>query len=314
MKRRICKQNQQTPSIKSFMWRKATKNKMRKRRKRVRKTQKKKTLERKQRAAVKTFQQLSTAQNAFTGLSGTGFSSSSFSFDTKIIPFGSTPKFGSFSTGSAFTSASSTGSMGGTGCLFGTKLNTDDLAPRASFGNTDNSYAPLQLFGTPATDNISRSGSGFGALPEVPVETGEEKEKPVFTADATLFQYINGGWKERGKGELRLNIPTADTGRARLVMRARGNYRLILNANIYPDMKLTGMEKRGFTFACFNNAGEAIEGLATFALKFKDSSIADDFQAATEAHKGRSLTESKTRENLSMTGEPPLKLNEARES
>ncbi|GLJ06039.1 hypothetical protein SUGI_0030680 [Cryptomeria japonica] len=269
---------------------------------------KRKTFERKQPAAVKTFQQLSTAQNAFTGISGTGFSCSSFSFDTKIMPFGSTPKFGSFSTGSAFGSASSTVSVGGTGS-FGTKLSSDDLGPSAASGDTCNSSGPLQLFGTAAADTIPRIGSGMGTTQEVSIETGEEKENSVFTADAALFQYINGGWKERGKGELRLNIPTADVGRARLVMRARGNYRLILNANMYPDTKLTGMEKRGFTFACFNSAGEAKEGLGTFALKFKDSFIAEDFQAAIEAHKDRLLTELKTLENSSESVECPQMLN-----
>jgi len=249
-----------------------------------------KSLERKQPAFVKTFQQLSNAQNAFTGIAGTGFSFSSFSFDTKITPYGSTPKFGSFnySSASAFGGLSSTGSLAGTGSLFGTKLVSDDSAPTDLSGTTSDSAAPLHLFGEPATEKVSTAGSGFGTLQEVSVETGEEKEKAVFTVDAALFQYINGGWKERGKGELRLNIPTVDTGRARLVMRARGNYRLILNTNLYPDMKLTGMEQRGFSFACINSAGDGKDSLATFALKFKESLVAEDFRAAIEAYKDRS--------------------------
>lgn len=262
-----------------------------------------KSLERKQPAFVKTFQQLSNAQNAFTGVGGTGFSFSSFSFDTKITPFGSTPKFGSFnfSSASAFGAPSSTGSLAGIGSLFGTKLVSDDSAPTDSSGTASDLAAPYQLFGESATDKVSTAGSGFGTLQEVSVETGEEKEKSVFTVDAALFQYTNGLWKERGKGELRLNIPTVDTGRARLVMRARGNYRLILNTNLYPDMKLTGMEQRGFSFTCINSAGDGKDGLATFALKFKDSLIAEDFQATIEAHKDRSPLESRVPENSSKT-------------
>eukprot|EP01018_Ginkgo_biloba_P020835 Gb_12922 [translate_table: standard] len=263
---------------------------------------KKDTPERKLPTAVKIFQQLSSAQNAFTGIAGTGFSTSCFSFDTKIMPYGSTPKFGSFCTGSAFGSPSSFGSLSGTGSLFGVKPGGDELSLSGTPGNTNNGAVAFQLFEAPLAENNSASRVGFGALQETPLETGEEKEKAVFTADAALFQYIDGGWKERGKGELRLNIPTADTGRARLVMRARGNYRLILNTNLYPDMKLAGMEKRGVTFACFNNAGEVKEGLATFALKFKDSSVVDDFRAAVEAHKGRSSAEIKTSEASPKTG------------
>ncbi|KAH9319830.1 hypothetical protein KI387_021599 [Taxus chinensis] len=149
-----------------------------------------------------TMRHTSASDNSYgcdsSGISGTGFSCSSFSFDTKIIPFGSTPKFGSFSTGVAFGSASSTGSVGGTGCLFGTKVGSEDLTPSSASGSTGNSSAPFQRFAT-ATDTIPEIGSGLGTIEEVPIETGEEKEKVVFTADAALFQYINGGWKERGE-------------------------------------------------------------------------------------------------------------------
>ncbi|KAL4291608.1 hypothetical protein GQ457_14G005990 [Hibiscus cannabinus] len=81
-------------------------------------------------------------------------------------------------------------------------------------------------------------------------------------------------------------------------MRARGNYRLILNARLYPDMKLTNMDKRGITFACMNTTGEEKEGLSTFALKFKDASIVDEFRAGVTAHKGNNTAaDLKTPEN-----------------
>eukprot|EP01018_Ginkgo_biloba_P022120 Gb_36064 [translate_table: standard] len=236
--------------------------------------------------AVNSFQQLSSNQNAFTGISGTGFSSSSFSF-------GLIPKAGTFGTGASFGSAFGSGSFSSPGSLFGAKAGNDGSSP----SSMSNGGASLQLFGTPATDNTSISGSGLPALQEVPLETGEEKEKAVFTADAALFEYISGGWKERGKGELKVNVSTADTGKARLVMRSKGNYRLILNANLYPDMKLTNMDKRGITFACMNSAGEAKAGLSTFAVKLKDSSVVDDFRGVVETHKGRSSGDLKTPEN-----------------
>ncbi|KAJ6308904.1 hypothetical protein OIU76_018487 [Salix suchowensis] len=171
-------------------------------------------------APLNSFQQLSSSQNAFTGLAGTGFSTTSFTF-------GSFPKDGS----------------------------------------------------------------------EVPVETGEENERVVFSADSVVFEYLDGGWKERGKGELRVNVSTAGAERARLLMRARGNFRLILNANIYPDMKLTNMDKRGITFACMNSIGEGKDSLSTFALKFKDSSIVEEFRAAVTAHRDKAPVALKTPEN-----------------
>ncbi|KAJ0007667.1 hypothetical protein Pint_29895 [Pistacia integerrima] len=203
--------------------------------------------------SLSSFGQLSSSQNAFTGLAGTGFSTSTFSF-------GSIPK-----DGSALSSGSSS--------VFG-QLNN---------GNSS-------LFNTSGASIVSKSeGAGFPSMQEVVVETGEENETVVFSADSVLFEFFDGAWKERGKGEIKVNITTV-AGRARLLMRTRGNYRLILNASLYPDMKLTNMEKKGITFACINSAGEGKDNLSTFALKFKDGSIVEEFRAAVTAHKGKTPT------------------------
>nr|XP_043636741.1 nuclear pore complex protein NUP50A-like [Erigeron canadensis] len=203
--------------------------------------------------SVNSFQQLSSSQNAFTGLVGTGFSSSTFSFGT--IPKTDQPTFPSF-----------------------------------SFGTNGNS----SLFAT----SDKTEGSKIPTMQEVQVETGEENEKAVFTADSILFEFLDGGWKERGKGELKVNVLTTGTKKARLVMRARGNYRLILNASIFPDMKLTNMEKKGITFACMNSTGEGQKGLSTFALKFRDPSYVEEFRSVVMAHKGNTTASTlKTPEN-----------------
>ncbi|XP_010254180.1 PREDICTED: nuclear pore complex protein NUP50A-like [Nelumbo nucifera] len=226
-------------------------------------------------AHLSAFQPLSSSQNAFTGLAGTGFSSSSFSFSA--IPKDE-PAFGS-----------------GSAPLFGLK-NDKPSSFSFSFGNSNNGKP--SLFGTIEASTVTKSeGSSVASMQEVPVETGEENEKAVFIADAILFEYLDGGWKERGKGELKVNVSTTGTERARLVMRARGNYRLILNASLYADMTLANMDKRGITFACMNSIGEGKDGLSTFALKFKDGSIMEEFRTAVTTHKGRKTTVLKTPEN-----------------
>ena len=212
-------------------------------------------------ASLSSFQQLSSSQNAFTGLAGTGFGSSSFSFGS-IAKEG--PTFGATS-----------------GSIFGSAVSNN-----GSF-----SWQPS------ATSAADVTKSGVPSMQEVPIETGEENEKAVFTADSILYEYLDGGWKERGKGELKLNVSISDAAKARLVMRARGNYRLILNASLYPDMTLTNMDKKGITFACINSSGEGKNGLSTFALKFKDSSFVEEFRGAVEAHKGKKTTVLKTPEN-----------------
>ncbi|MCI08193.1 E3 SUMO-protein ligase RanBP2, partial [Trifolium medium] len=210
----------------------------------------------------KSFQQLSSSQNAFTGLAGTGFSSSLFSFGT------------STNDGSALGS--------GSGSIFGLKT---DQPLGLGLSNTGSSG-----FGSSGASAVSK----IETLQEVVVETGEENEEVVFNADSVLFEFADGGWKERGKGEVKVNVTSGTEKKARVLMRSKGNYRLILNARLYPEMKLTNMEKKGVTFAC---ATEGKAGLSTFALKFKDGSIVEDFKAAITAHKGEASPIVKTPEN-----------------
>ncbi|XP_057773024.1 LOW QUALITY PROTEIN: nuclear pore complex protein NUP50A-like [Salvia miltiorrhiza] len=209
------------------------------------------------------FRQLSSNQNAFSGLTGTGFSSPSFSFGS-INKDGTAPK--------------------------------SDSTTTFSFGVSNNGSS--SIFGSSGASSISKSeGNKFPPMQEVPIQTGEENENAVFTADSILFEYIDGSWKERGKGELKVNVSTTGTGKGRLVMRARGNYRLILNASLFPDMKLTNMDKKGITFACVNSAGEGKDALSTFALKFKDPSIVEDFRAEVTKHKSTAPVALRTPEN-----------------
>lgn len=219
-------------------------------------------------APLNSFQQLSSSQNAFTNLSGTGFSTSTFSF-------GLISKDGS---------ALSTGS----GSLFGSK---NDVPSGLGLSNNGSS----SLFSTTGPSIVSKSD--IPSMQEVAVETGEENEKPVFTADAVLFEFIDGGWKERGKGDLKVNVSESGADKARLVMRAKGIRKVILNASLYPDMKLANMEKKGVTFACMNSIDEKKDGLSTFALKFKDGSIVEEFRSAVTEHKGKTATVMKTPEN-----------------
>jgi len=74
-------------------------------------------------------------------------------------------------------------------------------------------------------------------------------------AEGKLFEFVDGKeWKERGRGDLRLNIHRS-SHRARLVMRQKGSQRLLLNANLFPTMipsKMVG--GKGATFMAVNAA------------------------------------------------------------
>ncbi|KAE8131915.1 hypothetical protein BDV38DRAFT_262738 [Aspergillus pseudotamarii] len=77
---------------------------------------------------------------------------------------------------------------------------------------------------------------------ERPIETGEEEETTYFSTKAKLFQFSNGEWKERGIGTFKVNVKVTDGKEdkkaARLIMRADGVLRVMLNTPIFKGMKV----------------------------------------------------------------------------
>jgi len=125
--------------------------------------------------------------------------------------------------------------------------------------------------------------------------TGEEDETNLFSAQATLFAFEvpatpaasaaadaapqrpdAATWRERGRGEVRCNVRAAGAGGdeaapagARVLMRAAGHLRLILNAALYPGMVISVMDGgKGVSFACVNTVDAA--GASADADKAKD--------------------------------------------
>ncbi|KAI5079127.1 hypothetical protein GOP47_0006798 [Adiantum capillus-veneris] len=229
--------------------------------------------------------------------------SGSFSFGTAPSSFETPTAFASFSsTWAAFGSGTASGTSLGSGFALSKAASDGAFASASSpFGNSNGSS--FQLFNTQSSSTILSSGppsqppASAAQFQGGITPTGEEQEKMVFGADATLFEFFDAAWKERGKGELRINVPLDKAGKARLLMRSKGNLRLILNASLFPDMKMTSMDSRGVTFVCVNSAVEEKSGLSTYALKFKDSIAAANFRDAVEAHKSLSQEDLKTPEN-----------------
>ena len=56
-------------------------------------------------------------------------------------------------------------------------------------------------------------------LKEVKVETGEENEECLFSERSKLYRFVEGEWKERGVGDLRILANKADNSKQRIVMR-----------------------------------------------------------------------------------------------
>ncbi|WVQ79819.1 hypothetical protein IAT38_001919 [Cryptococcus sp. DSM 104549] len=197
------------------------------------------------------------------------FSSSSSPFAAKAkapSAFASTPL-----KGSAFGNYSSSASA------FGSKKNAgEEVSGKGEAG-------PSSSFG-----DILQSGAGEEqvvetkiAMQEKDVTTGEEDEETVFQVRAKLFISEKGMWKERGVGLLKLNVRASD-GRSnpRLVMRADGVLRLLLNAKLYRGlnptvegktilMSLPDAAKRELSIYCLKiGNAKAVEELADYIHEY----------------------------------------------
>lgn len=113
------------------------------------------------------------------------------------------------------------------------------------------------------------------------VETGEEDEITALSTRAKLYNFAEGPdgkkeWKERGLGVLRLNVkkPTPDGDgkpRGRMLMRADGSHRVVLNTPITKEIKFgsaTGEPPQGGLFL-FMGTIDGKEGLELLQLKVR---------------------------------------------
>jgi len=68
------------------------------------------------------------------------------------------------------------------------------------------------------------------------VETGEEGEDTLLSGRGKLYSFHDKSWQERGAGTLKLNITKESPKKARLILRADGTHRLLLNAPITKNL------------------------------------------------------------------------------
>lgn len=186
----------------------------------------------------------------------------------------------SFGSGGAFGGASS----GGFGGSFASKpLGTSSFATPGAPGITGLSSKPERAFGAPGDKEEDDDGSDNeddgddadkdadeGRRAGQPLsnaarksqheaiavrtdirsarETGEEHEDSAWVGRAKLYT-MDGegkerGWKERGVGNIKLNLTKDSPRKARFVLRADGTHRLILNAAVTKTM-VFGQDSEG---------------------------------------------------------------------
>ncbi|KND02254.1 uncharacterized protein SPPG_09057 [Spizellomyces punctatus DAOM BR117] len=182
--------------------------------------------------------------------------------------------FGGFQpTGTGATSAAPPASFGN----FGSAATTSSAAPTFNapapagfsfFGNTQSSATPgpvsfippPQTPSNPSNDTTEDADDDEANKEEQIGDAlmrgqGEEQERTVHEVRAKVFSFDKetSQWKPAGVGQLRVN-KHIETGKARLLHRADGSGRVLLNAAVYEGMKFT-LKANNLSFAIVLEGG-----------------------------------------------------------
>lgn len=234
--------------------------------------------------------------------------------------FGSAAAGGGFGSASGFGSKLGQGSgIGGGGSGFGSLGGSSGLTSFAS-GKPSPSLASSskagRAFGAPPADEEEEKeedggedDAGFKSplsqesdkqderFYEQDLETGEEEERVEFSSRAKLYNFVAGAdgkkeWKERGLGVVRLNVKNPvstddeDDGpkpTARLLMRADGSHRVILNTPVKKEIKFgsaSGGQPQG-GLVLFMGTVDGKAGLEMLQLKVSASRYSDHLSMNT---------------------------------
>ncbi|KAL9889267.1 uncharacterized protein ACN427_008645 [Glossina fuscipes fuscipes] len=116
-------------------------------------------------------------------------------------------------------------------------------------------------------------------LPEkVKVKTGEEEEETLYVHRAKLYRFIDGEWKERGIGNVKI-LRHKETKKLRVIMRRDQVLKICLNHNLNEDVDYKRKDHKSWLFVVNDFSEEAIE-LQKLSLRFKNKEIADKFMEA----------------------------------
>ncbi len=122
-----------------------------------------------------------------------------------------------------------------------------------------------------------------------PLKSGEEDEQVIVSRDAKAYEFVEGQWRERGVGQLRVlkplaaseNSDEASKGRTRVVMRQQKTGRLLINSFVWHSMPLNKKDK-----ALYFSAIATTPVPAMFCTRFKTlddcTAVFDEMQRAKD--------------------------------
>jgi len=117
----------------------------------------------------------------------------------------------------------------------------------------------------------------------------------VFQNRMKVFLLEGSEWKERGVGQLKLNVAD-DNSYARLIMRAEGALRLVLNVRLFPNMKIESVGDKAARFIA-PHVDKPTE-LATYLVRSAKPEFVKELIAAVDIHKNvKAAEDDATKEN-----------------
>ncbi|CAG2242093.1 NUP358 [Mytilus edulis] len=122
----------------------------------------------------------------------------------------------------------------------------------------------------------------------VDVVTGEENEEVLFQHRSKLFRFVDGEWKERGLGDIKIS-KHKENGKVRLLMRRAQIYKICLNHYLTQELELKPMPKtdgKAWIWFAMDYSDEE-PAMQQLAVKFKNQEIATGFKKAFDDAKVR---------------------------
>ena len=219
-----------------------------------------------------------------------------------------------------FGSGASTNHVFGSGSAFGTgSTTTFNPSAFASSVTTTSATKPEAAAEEDGDEDVERECTKE-FTPVVKLEiiessetktTGEENENILFEAKTKAYRFLEGEWKERGLGPMKI-LEHKATKKCRLLMRRDKTLKICANFYIDPETKVTthaGSEKaRVFTTVDCSDGDEA-PALQNMCIKFGSEEKAQLFQDKFEEAQKKMAALPKTEEE----GEKEEKEKEAKE-
>ncbi|KAI8107758.1 hypothetical protein M9435_002786 [Picochlorum sp. BPE23] len=165
------------------------------------------------------------------------------------------------------------------GLAFGKAAHGDE---KGGADATTQSTAAVPVFGGDKKSD-SQEKKQSDASNQESLKTGEEGEDTLYCCSASLYEFHDSQWKEKGKGMIKVN-KDKEKKSTRLIMRQQGNLKLLLNANVWHGMKMTKMdESKGMSFTAVNHLEDASEAsLRTFAIRAREAASINELYSTIQ--------------------------------